>query len=146
MKVCTRLMSSIFCLMFLAWAAENAFASDAKTEGLINCDIRNQPCVRQVAGGSITFDIRPKPVKAMAELTFEVKTEGVTLSGPPVIDLSMPGMKMGPNQVKLKMTNAGLYQGTGIIVRCPSGRTLWQALVHLPGIGDADFIFDVIYD
>lgn len=146
MKVCTRLVSSLFILMVLAWAAVAAFASDAKTEGIINCDIRNQPCVRQVSGGSLTFDIRPKPVKAMAELTFEVKMEGVTLSGPPVIDLSMPGMKMGPNQVKLKMTGAGLYQGTGIIVRCPSGKTLWQALVHLPGIGDADFIFDVVYD
>lgn len=146
MKVCTRLMSSIFVLIFSVVAAGAAFASDGKTEGIINCDIQNQPCIRQVSGGSITFDIRPKPVKAMEDLTFAVKTEGVTLSGPPVIDLSMPGMKMGPNQVKLKMTGAGLYQGTGIIVRCPSGKTLWQALVHLPGTGDADFVFDVVYE
>jgi hypothetical protein len=146
MKVCTRLVSSIFVLMFSVFSAGPVFASDTKTEGIINCDIRNQPCVRQVSGGRIIFDIRPKPVKAMEDLTFEVKTEGLNLSGPPVIDLGMPGMKMGPNQVKLKMTDADLYQGTGIIVRCPSGRTIWQATVHLPGIGDADFVFDVVYD
>ena len=146
MKVCTRLMSSVFVLLFFAFAAAAAFASDGKTEGIINCDIQNQPCVRQVSGGRITFDIRPKPVKAMEDLTFEVKVEGAELSGPPVIDLGMPGMKMGPNQVKLRLTDAVLYQGTGIIVRCPSGKTLWQALVHLPGIGDAEFVFDVVYD
>jgi len=119
MKVCTRLMSSIFVLMFSVFSAV-AFASDGKTEGIINCDIQNQPCVRQVSGGSITFDIRPKPVKAMADLTFEVKVEGVSLSGPPVIDLGMPGMKMGPNQVKLKMTDAGLTREPGSLSGAPA--------------------------
>ena len=60
------------------------------------------------------------------------------------MDLGMPGMKMGPNQVKMEMTAPGIYKGTGIIVRCPSGKTIWQAMVNLPGKGNADFIFDVI--
>ncbi len=133
-------------LLFLVFCTAGAiFASDPKTGNLINCDIQNQPCLQQVDGGSVMFDILPKPVKAMEEVTFEVKVTDMELSGPPAIDLSMPGMKMGPNPVKMEMTAIGLYQGTGIIVRCPSGKTVWQARVHLPGKGSVDFVFDVIY-
>ncbi len=67
------------------------------------------------------------------------------LTGSPIIDLSMPGMKMGKNKVKMKMIAKGVYQGTGIIVRCPSGKTIWQATINLSGIGSVNFIFDVIY-
>lgn len=137
-------------LLFLIFCTAGViFASDLKTAGkkgnLINCDIQNQPCVQPIAGGSVMFDILPRPVKAMEEVTFEVKVTDLELSEPPAIDLSMPGMKMGPNQVKMEMTAFGVYQGTGIIVRCPSGKTVWQAKVHLPGKGSVDFIFDVIY-
>lgn len=137
-------------LLFLVFCTAGAiFASDhptaGKTGNLINCDIQNQPCIQPVANGSVIFDILPKPVKAMENLTFEVKVTDMELSGLPAIDLSMPGMKMGPNPVKMEMTAPGVFQGTGIIVRCPSGKTVWQAKVHLPGKASADFVFDVIY-
>lgn len=147
MQVCkktTAILSTLF-LVFVLCMVEPIFASDSQTGGMINCDIQNQPCIQPVSGGSVTFDIQPRPVKAMEDLRFEVKVNGVDISGPPVIDLSMPGMKMGPNPVKMERTAARVYQGTGIIVRCPSGKTIWQARVHLPGIGSADFIFDIIY-
>ena len=136
---------SILLLVFLMCMANETVAASDKKVQLINCDIQNQSCTQEISGGSITFDIHPKPVKAMEELTFEVRVSNVNLSEPPVIDLGMPGMKMGPNQVKMKKTNKGVYQGTGIIVRCPSGRTVWRATVNLPGIESIDFIFNVIY-
>jgi hypothetical protein len=57
----------------------------------------------------------------------------------------MPGMEMGRNHVELKSVGSGEFQGTGVIVRCPSGRTIWRATVTIPDQGTIDFIFDVIY-
>ena len=37
------------------------------------------------------------------------------------------------------------YEGRGVIVRCPSGRRIWQATITLPDVGRINFIFDVIY-
>lgn len=136
---------SIIFLVFMACLPDTPFALESKKDQLINCDIQNQQCVQPILNGSIVFDIQPKPVKAMKDLTFEVKVKDINLTGSPIIDLSMPGMKMGKNMVKMKMTAKGVYQGSGIIVRCPSGKTIWQATIDLSGIGSANFIFDVIY-
>lgn len=144
MQVCKKTIA-ILSILFLIFMADATFASDSKNDQLINCDIQNQSCIGTVSGGSVIFDIQPKPVKAMKDLIFEIRVKDVSLAQPPVIDLGMPGMKMGPNQVKMEMTAAGVYQGTGIIVRCPSGKTIWQAIVNLPGKGSVNFIFDVIY-
>ena len=81
----------------------------------------------------------------MEDLTFQVKIEGVSNDNAPMIDLGMPGMDMGKNQVQMKLSDDATYKGTGVIVRCPSGKTIWRATVNIPGIGQADFIFDVIY-
>jgi hypothetical protein len=87
----------------------------------------------------------PKPVKAMKDITFRVKITGKTPTSNPYIDLGMPGMKMGPNRVSLKQMGQGLYEGTGIIVRCPSGRRTWNARVTVPTLGAVEFVFDVLY-
>jgi len=136
---------SILLLFLIVCMPDVLFASESKKKKQINCDIQNQQCVQQILNGSIVFDIQPKPVKAMKDLTFEVKVKDINLTGSPIIDLSMPGMKMGKNKVQMKMIAKGVYQGTGIIVRCPSGKTIWQATINLSGIGSANFIFDVIY-
>jgi hypothetical protein len=81
----------------------------------------------------------------MKDLTFRVKISGDPLSEVPFIDLGMPGMKMGPNRVLLKKNGEATYEGQGVIVRCKSGKTIWQALVILPDIGSVVFTFDVIY-
>jgi hypothetical protein len=135
----------ILSILFLVFVADTIFARDSTTGQLVNCDIQHQPCIQQVSGTSVLFDIQPKPVKAMKNLIFEVKVKDMDLAEPPVIDLGMPGMEMGPNHVKMKMIAAGVYQGTGIIVRCPSGKTIWQANINLPGKGSVNFIFNVIY-
>jgi len=131
-------------LFFMLFLPNVPFASE-KNNQLVNCAIQNPACVQTISEAVIFFDIQPKPVKAMSDLTFEVKVKNVSVSKPPMIDLNMPGMKMGKNTVKMKMTAKGAYQGTGIIVRCPSGKTIWQATVDLPEIGSVNYIFNVVY-
>ena len=38
-----------------------------------------------------------------------------------------------------------VYEGQGVIVRCHSGKTIWQATITLPNIGKVVFSFDVVY-
>jgi hypothetical protein len=91
--------------------------------------------------------VTPRPVKAMQDLLFQVSITGnlTARTQLPYIDLGMPGMNMGPNRVQLKPAGNGTYKGQGVIVRCPSGRRTWQATVTIPGVGQTDFIFDVVY-
>jgi len=116
-----------------------------------SCNVDAGPCVAKTADNAIevALDITPKPVAAMRDLTFRVKLKG--RNGRPVtdasvkIDLSMPGMYMGKNEVELTYRN-GMYEGTGIIVRCPSGKKTWQADVVIRSsdkIGSTGFIFEV---
>jgi len=111
----------------------------------INCAIQEGSCVQTVQDRRVELNILPKPVKAMQELAFRVSVSGPPLSQAPFIDLGMPGMKMGPNEVSLEQVNATAYEGQGVIVRCPSGKTIWKATVVLQGIGQAEFVFDVVY-
>jgi hypothetical protein len=119
----------------------------AAQKNKINCDLHHGTCTKSLSGGTVTLEVNPKPVKAMKNLLFRV-----TLSGnlpadthPSYIDLGMPGMNMGPNRVILKPAGPGAYEGRGIIVRCPSGRKIWRATVKISNIGQAEFIFNVIY-
>jgi len=93
----------------------------------------------------VTLDISPKPVTAMQDLTFTVTVSEGCSPVPTMIDLSMPGMVMGENRVSLKKIGENTFRGTGIIVRCPSGRKTWQASILMPKLGSVDFIFDVVY-
>jgi hypothetical protein len=111
----------------------------------VDCAIQSRPCTKSLANGTITLDITPKPVRAMRDLTFTVALSGLTPTADPFIDLGMPGMVMGPNRVALRPAGDGTYHGTGVIVRCPSGRRTWKATVTIPGKGAVEFIFDVVY-
>ena len=127
-------------LIFGGWMAP-ARAGDT----MINCDVHKGVCLQSSGSLSVSLEITPRPVKAMQDLVFEVSVEGASPSEPPRIDLGMPAMKMGPNQVVLKPTASGKYVGSGVIVRCPSGKRTWFANVIVPGSGEVKFIFDVIY-
>ena len=113
--------------------------------GKINCDIQYSSCTQTISNTTVMLDISPKPVKAMEDLTFQVTVKGDLAVKNPFIELDMPGMNMGPNRVRLKPVGGDLFEGKGIIVRCPSGKTVWRAMINIPGIGTVDFIFDVIY-
>jgi hypothetical protein len=122
-----------------------AVASGKKSDNLLDCDIHEGPCTKSLQDVIVTLDIKPKPVKAMSNLGFRVTLSGKQPASSPVIDLDMPGMRMGRNQVTLKATGEGAYEGTGIIVRCPSGRRVWRATVIIPDLGSVGFTFDVVY-
>ena len=111
----------------------------------IDCVPHYGPCTKRLPGGMVSLDIAPKPVKAMRDLTFTVALSGLKPSADPFIDLGMPGMVMGPNRVLLRPAGDGTYQGTGVIVRCPSGRLTWKATVTIPDKGAVEFVFDVVY-
>jgi hypothetical protein len=118
-----------------------------KYQAMINCDLHKGTCVQRLSETTVILDVTPKPVKAMQDLSFKVSLTGKLPATPkaPYIDLGMPGMQMGPNRVQLKFVGNDTYEGRGVIVRCPSGRRIWRATVVLPGMGQAHFIFDVIY-
>jgi hypothetical protein len=134
----------LFCTLFIP----TAFAD----ESLINCDAHKGACSQTIDGLTVSLEITPRPVKAMQDLVFKVFLSGnppgqSPYSPPqnPYIDLGMPAMKMGPNRVELKENGSGTYEGSGVIVRCKSGRRTWFANVTIPGTGEVKFIFDVIY-
>ena len=103
----------------------------ASPENRPACDIQQAPCVAHTVDNTrIELDILPRPIRAMTDLTFVVS---LSKNGKPIadaliqIDLTMPGMSMGKNQVRLKMVSNGRYEGQGIITRCMSGRKNWKA-------------------
>lgn len=136
------LITAVIVLSFALWPM---FSNSAGKPGQIECDVQTGPCDGYLAGRKVSFDISPKPVRAMSELIFTLAFTGELLAGEPYIDLGMPGMDMGRNRVVLKPMGDGTFQGTGVIVRCPSGRRTWRAKVTVPDIGSAEFVFDVIY-
>jgi len=125
--------------------SSKAFAADAGSETSSKCDIQQGACSKRLGDLTVSLDILPKPVKAMKDLTFTLKVSGKILSTDPFIDLGMPGMNMGPNRVKLRRVKEYVFEGRGVIVRCPSGRRTWKATVTLPQTGKVEFVFDVIY-
>jgi hypothetical protein len=127
-------------------AASAPAAGEDRTAAAVNCDIQKGPCEQIVADTKVLLEILPRPVQAMRELTFRVTVADYRkFSAAPFIDLNMPAMDMGVNQVPLKDLGQGIFEGQGVIVRCRSGHKTWRARVTLPDLGEADFIFNVVY-
>ena len=129
-----------------AFSSVEALAAE-KFQHLVNCDLHTGTCTQKIEDMEVMLEVEPRPVKAMTDLLFKVTLSGsaISLQSQPYIDLGMPGMNMGPNRVRLKSSAASVYEGKGVIVRCPSGRKIWQATVTVPEIGAARFVFHVIY-
>ena len=138
------LLACLICTTMVS-DARRATAGDSDSKSLIHCDIHQGPCTKELASMMVTLDILPKPVTAMKDLKFHVTLSGEKKNTAPYIDLGMPGMNMGPNRVELRPVKDNVFEGQGIIVRCPSGRRTWKATVTLPEVGKLEFIFDVVY-
>jgi hypothetical protein len=123
----------------------SASDSEATLESTNMCDLNYSPCTKSLSGCRVTLDINPKPIRAMKNLTFTVVLSGKKPESEPSIGLGMPGMTMGPNRVNLKLMKEGTYQGEGVVVKCPSGKKTWQAIVTIPPLGIVEFVFDVLY-
>jgi hypothetical protein len=102
-----------------------------RPETTSDAGIDSMPCLKNIGEGlTASFDINPKPVKTMSEVYFiavlkkgEAPVTGATVT----LDLSMPGMYMPANRISLSRKGEGIYEGKGVIVRCPSGRNVWRA-------------------
>jgi hypothetical protein len=143
------LLISFVALILIAFlfSAAGRISAEDKYQEMINCNLHAGPCTQSFAENTVILEVTPRPVKAMQDLFFKVTLTGELSKAPkaPYIDLGMPGMNMGPNRVQLKPAGNATYEGRGVIVRCPSGRRIWQATVTIPDAGQIDFIFDVIY-
>jgi len=104
------------------------------------CDLAVAPCTRSLAGGGeITLEVTPRPPRTMKALA--VRAE-VREAGPPAgraevsASFSMPGMEMGENRTALAPVAPGRWEGTAVLVRCPSGKREWVADVAVmrPGV------------
>jgi len=96
-----------------------------------------------IGGQEVLLSITPWPPRAMREVDFTVSLPGYAGEASPYVDLSMAGMEMGRNRVDLTRGADGRYRGTGVIVRCRSGRHDREATVTVPGAGKAVFRFAV---
>jgi len=80
----------------------------------------------------------------MKELTFIIKVQPYTsLPDTLMLDLDMPDMHMGKNQITLTKQSGDTFQGKGIIVKCRSGHTLWQATLLSSQLKNPSFTFNV---
>lgn len=118
--------------------------------GATSCDIQRSSCTQSATDGiTIGFDLQPKPVTAMSELTAIVllSSKGTPLTDASVkLDLSMPGMFMGLNRPVLRHKSAGRYEGNTVITRCASGNKTWKANITIERNRKTyavDFIFEV---
>ena len=140
--------SPLFLLIsFILYFSPMIIHADKGHRKLINCDLHDEACVQRVGDMDVILEVTPRPVRAMKDLVFTVTLSGSNESPqpPPYIDLSMPDMDMGPNRVKMKPVGENVYEGKGVIVKCPSGHRVWRATVTVPDMGKAEFVFDVIY-
>lgn len=132
----------VVCALFV-WVG--VCTAGEKGGSVVNCDVQNGVCTLPLNGEMVTLEVMPRPVQAMADLTFRVIYNGHVRKAPPFIDLNMLVMDMGKNRVQLKGDGRGAYEGKGMIVRCRSGIRTWSAKVTFPGVGTTEFIFDVVY-
>lgn len=103
----------------------------AASGAAIPCNIQLGSCTTRTPEGMVVvFDVEPKPVTSMSELTLLVR---LSRNNTPVtnaeveVDLTMPGMFMGTTRPKLNHVEKGRYEGTSMLTRCASGRKTWQA-------------------
>jgi len=132
---------SLTCSMLLIMPSPSVHA----VEHPADCSIDQGSCTKLAGNREVIFDISPKPVRVMKEVTFIVHVIGRNVAPTLLLDLSMPGMYMGRNEVVLKKRPDGAYVGKGVLPRCLSGKRLWQAEIDIAGTGKVSYRFNVAY-
>jgi hypothetical protein len=95
------------------------------------CDLRSGPCTARFADGAeVRFGLDPRTLFPMAPLRIEVEVRGVEARSAEV-DFAGTDMNMGYNRVTLTQTQAGRYEGQGMLPVCVRNRMEWEANVML---------------
>lgn len=96
-----------------------------------NCDLNQQVCRTVMGKKNIAFDLS-KPVKYLQKFDMKFTEKNFTGIEKIIVDFSMRDMQMGINRFELnKTTIPGVWQGTGILPVCVSGRKDWVASIYL---------------
>lgn len=139
----------VLAAMWLAATSATGDSSPDSSGADSTCDLHAGACSLAVGDLIVTLAITPRPIRAMTDLYFHVSVIG-DFDGTPYIDLDMVAMHMGRNRVRLASDDGEsardavrAFRGTGVVVKCPSGKRAWKATVVLPDIGEAVFHFDV---
>lgn len=124
-----------------AVAAQRAgHAPSAGAQRLLpTCDSASGPCARPAGPFDLAFDLGPRPLRTMADLTaaVELSRGGAPLDGAKVVlSFDMRGMSMGENRRALTGVGGGRYTGNAVLVRCPSGRKAWVATLWVEVAGE----------
>ena len=138
------LIGGLFAVFALGTGA-TIYIAHRSWDGLADLRYSETAGVLRGAAGEqeVLLSIKPWPPVPMREVDFTVSLPGYAGKASPYVDLSMAGMEMGRNRVDLSRGADGLYRGTGVFVRCRSGRHDWEATVTAPGAGKAVFRFAV---
>lgn len=96
-----------------------------------DCALSAGPCTAAAGGRRVTLDVTPRPLRAMTEVDFTVEVEPPVAGATGEILLTMPGMYMGDNRVRVAPASDGRLHGRGVFVRCASGRRVWSAEVRI---------------
>ncbi len=115
---------------------------------LLNCKMKDRrveepPLIKHYRGYTIVFEAEPWPVVPMKRTIFRLSTSPPLKTNNVLMELTMPGMYMGQNRVLLKRVSDSIFEGSGVIVRCHSGKTLWRATFTTKGFGPVSFDFHV---
>ena len=103
------------------------------------CELAAAPCQAQAGGLQLTLDLG-RALATMRDLpvTVTVSRGGTPLDGATVeVSFAMKEMNMGENRVQLRPAGPGRHAGTGVLVRCHSGRKDWIATVTVRPPGGA---------
>jgi nitrogen fixation protein FixH len=103
------------------------------------CQLAAAPCQALAGGLQLTLDLG-RTLATMKDLpiTVTVSRGGAPLDGTTVeVSFAMKEMNMGENRVRLAPAGPGRHAGTGVLVRCHSGRRDWIATVTVRPAGGA---------
>jgi hypothetical protein len=102
------------------------------------CRLDLGPCTAALgAGMEVTLELSPRPLRTMRELSVVARVRGAPPDAAVEVSFEMKGMDMGRNRARLAPAGQGRFAGTGVLVRCPSGRKDWMAEVAVSAPGAA---------
>ena len=121
-----------FFLFFFTTAGDGPqlLAEDGKARSETACNIHETACIKTLPDGTVTLDINPKPVRAMADLGFTVILTGKKPSAPPFIDLGMPGISGWEVASRIKASDKSIP----VIVMTGWGAQVEEAKVKGTGV------------
>jgi nitrogen fixation protein FixH len=118
----------------------------AEGAGAPACDLGTSACRAPLpSGGEVTLELVPRPLATMRELGVIARLPLGAEDAEVSVRFEMKGMEMGPNTARLSAQGGGAWAGKAVLVRCPSGRRDWAAVVTVarPGSPPESARFDL---